>query len=1359
MKLDNLNIKYHIFEATDGYQEPYLSRYNEYKKKPFDWYGAHPYEINRKKKMIPSAGAYGYLKTMYNIIKYSIKKKYNKILIFDDDAVLDNEFENKANNFFKKINKFKMIALGNSQHIWKNINLLNGYYHPIEYTDGSFAVGLNSSIFKELLIEINKYNITFDSGPLREIYKKYKSECYICYPNIVIADVTKSSISDKRNMWTHSKKIKWPLENFNFVPYCNILISIIVPLFNNQDNIQLCLQSLLNQTYQNIEIIVIDDCSTDNSFELANQIKSKKIKIYRLKENMGCYYARNLGIFLSKGEYITILDSDDIATPGRIELQITEILKNKLQISGCNIIRSQTIIENLDNLEQHISKSKPRFGLATLMYHKSIFKKYGYFRDDYRHSMDLEFIERIYYNLHKQICNSSSHQLMDSNKFPFFQKINKVLYISQPYKNTNLSLKYNRGNKTYVKNNFLFDLTENKDINYVFNIPFFDFIKRKIGKILFFNYDGRFRYLLNYRNNDIKPILFINACPKTLKYIDNSKRKIYILWTDIDILKEYITLFKSKIKYVVLNNKISKYLESKKINHYKFKDHIEDKKEQELLEKQILEQIEKERKERLEKERLENERLENERLENERLEKERLGKERLEKEKLEKEKLEKEKLEKEKLEKEKLEKEKLEKETLEKRNLLKNFIKRNNIQQVIVSNSIKQRKKDFTYISTKYKTNLNTLFYGIYYLSDFELIQKHKGKKWILWAGNDSNTSNYKRRQIIYTLIDDNIENHISISKSVNDNLNSLSIDYIYLNLDENKEELIKVKKTKCIQNIKCTSNKLFNITNIIYLINLKRRNDRLKLMKFKLNKVKLNNFNLIEGVDGYLEENQKIYSEYVKNCTKKDYFNGKPYIGSAGAMGILLTYQKMCKKILDYNFKDCQKVIIFEDDIIFHKDIDNILGNYDIEFLREQDVIYLGSNQYDWNQEILSSLNRNKTYYHLSKSINYITYGAYGIVLNVKVIKMIYDKIKDIKKVNRPIDMVIWDLVNDKNLKNIVLYPNIVLPNLKHSDNMGTRDICKLADHKKWVLDDYNYFELDLRFKKLFDSVFNNEISFRTEPENIIDNLTHLEISKIIEGKNKAFVFIISSYNNEEYVFKNLESVRKQTYKLWRVIYIDDASTDNTYQKVKDYFVNHNMSKKLILMKNLKNMKQAYCRYCAYEYCQDDEIICFLDGDDWLYDEGVLDILNKEYQKDILLTYGSYYKYENDKLTDFIKYDNYTKDTIKLNLYRQAKGWYGIPLRTGYAKLYKNIPKDYLKDTDGNWMSACTDVAEFLWAIEQTNGKFKTIEYPMYVYNIDASKRFKNSMFNLSNEQYNYRVKTSNKIFNYHRKFYPLEK
>ena len=248
---------------------------------------------------------------------------------------------------------------------------------------------------------------------------------------------------------------------------------------------------------------------------------------------------------------------------------------------------------------------------------------------------------------------------------------------------------------------------------------------------------------------------------------------------------------------------------------------------------------------------------------------------------------------------------------------------------------------------------------------------------------------------------------------------------------------------------------------------------------------------------------------------------------------------------------------------------------------------------------------------------------------------------------------------------------------------------------------------------------------------------------------KNKKFIFIIASFNNEPYYLKNLNSVLNQTYKNWKIIYVDDCSTDKTFELVSKYIESNNLKDKFLLIRNKTNMKQAYSRYQCYKYCDDDDIICFLDGDDWIYDNDVLAKLNEEYNDDILITYGSYYKFENNKLSNLIKANKYKNRIINFGSYRDSKGWYGIPLRTGYAKIYKQMPESYMYDNAGNWMSACTDVAEFLWAIERSFKKFKVIEYPTYVYNIDASKRFKNSMYNLSKEQLKYRHQTSEKIFN----------
>ena len=73
-------------------------------------------------------------------------------------------------------------------------------------------------------------------------------------------------------------------------------VSIIIPMHNSSKNILECINSVINQTYQNIEIIVIDDASSDNGLELVKKIKDYRIKIIELKQNVGAGVARNKGI-------------------------------------------------------------------------------------------------------------------------------------------------------------------------------------------------------------------------------------------------------------------------------------------------------------------------------------------------------------------------------------------------------------------------------------------------------------------------------------------------------------------------------------------------------------------------------------------------------------------------------------------------------------------------------------------------------------------------------------------------------------------------------------------------------------------------------------------------------------------------------------------------------------------------------------------------------------------------------------------------------------------------------------------------------------------------------------------------------
>ena len=105
-------------------------------------------------------------------------------------------------------------------------------------------------------------------------------------------------------------------------------VSVIIPVHNSEKYLLECLNSVINQTYKNLEIIVIDDKSTDNSVNIIKNIKDKRIKLIELSINSGAAIARNKGIEASTGDYICFLDSDDYWNKDKIEKQI-EFIKDK----------------------------------------------------------------------------------------------------------------------------------------------------------------------------------------------------------------------------------------------------------------------------------------------------------------------------------------------------------------------------------------------------------------------------------------------------------------------------------------------------------------------------------------------------------------------------------------------------------------------------------------------------------------------------------------------------------------------------------------------------------------------------------------------------------------------------------------------------------------------------------------------------------------------------------------------------------------------------------------------------------------------------------------------------------------------
>ncbi len=103
--------------------------------------------------------------------------------------------------------------------------------------------------------------------------------------------------------------------------YTQGLVSVIVPSYQSKDTIAETIESILSQSYQEIEIVVVDDGSTDDTFQYLTEIFGEKIILLR-QENKGLSSARNTGLSISKGEFIQFLDADDLIYPNKIKLQV-----------------------------------------------------------------------------------------------------------------------------------------------------------------------------------------------------------------------------------------------------------------------------------------------------------------------------------------------------------------------------------------------------------------------------------------------------------------------------------------------------------------------------------------------------------------------------------------------------------------------------------------------------------------------------------------------------------------------------------------------------------------------------------------------------------------------------------------------------------------------------------------------------------------------------------------------------------------------------------------------------------------------------------------------------------------------------
>jgi glycosyltransferase involved in cell wall biosynthesis len=164
------------------------------------------------------------------------------------------------------------------------------------------------------------------------------------------------------------------------------LVSVVITFYNQARLVHRAVRSVIQQTYENLEIIIVDDGSKDSVEEEVSKFHDPRIRFFR-QENSGVAVARNFGIAQAKGEYIAFLDGDDVFLLNKIELQIEVALKERASVvcSGCYFVTKKGIVVSRRICGKYMTHPGdsfawyPKINPSMLLYRRNVFSELGGF--------------------------------------------------------------------------------------------------------------------------------------------------------------------------------------------------------------------------------------------------------------------------------------------------------------------------------------------------------------------------------------------------------------------------------------------------------------------------------------------------------------------------------------------------------------------------------------------------------------------------------------------------------------------------------------------------------------------------------------------------------------------------------------------------------------------------------------------------------------------------------------------------------------------------------------------------------------------------------------------------------------------
>jgi glycosyltransferase involved in cell wall biosynthesis len=297
--------------------------------------------------------------------------------------------------------------------------------------------------------------------------------------------------------------------------------TVIIPLYNKEKYISGAIESILNQTFTDFEVLIVNDCSTDKSIEIASKFVSEKVQIIHHEKNSGLAATRNTGIKKATSNYVTFLDADDLWRPFFLE-KTFQLIQNfpEARIFGTNYeeVWDKTVKNphnNSDSLPENfvgyvnffkINIKQGLYNHGSVCLHKEVYENVGFYNENIQLSQDLDFNIRANYHYKLAYDNSvqMSYFMQTDNQLTRSSIVNKTIPDYDLYED-------------WAKNNS--DLKK-----------YLDFERYVLGKRLKKNNDSRWEKMIkniDSSNLNWKQNLLLKLPSSALNAID--KAKLFLL--------------------------------------------------------------------------------------------------------------------------------------------------------------------------------------------------------------------------------------------------------------------------------------------------------------------------------------------------------------------------------------------------------------------------------------------------------------------------------------------------------------------------------------------------------------------------------------------------------------------------------------------------------------------------------------------------------------------------------------------------------------------------------------------------------------------------------------------------------------